>query len=221
MARAPAAGAHPCAEPGHGVHERAVQPVVQHVLQRAAGKGCGGVLAADAGICCSGIHRHRAGGVQVLHHPAAGFALARLDDAALHGQVAGQLPLLPPGADAAKRCGQCARQPRPAHPGRHRTFHGQRAGHEHGPAQRHGHAGVVHRHPLDGFRQHRRAAGRTGGDRAGLHGVGGPCLLRRGQRICPFHRPPADPPELLAGMARGRFPLQPGAAARIQRGRGL
>ena len=208
-------------EPGNRLHGRAAQQVEPGVLRRLAGQESRRVLAADAAVCHLGLHEHCAGGIQVLRHAAAGLALARLDDAALHGYLAGQLPLLPSGVAAPKRLRRRARQPRPAHTRRHCPLHRQRPGHEHGPAQCHGHAGVVHRHFVDGIGQHQLRACGAHGHGAGLYGVGGHCVLRRGQRVCPYHRPQADSPELLARMARGRLSLQPGAPARIQRSRGL
>ena len=96
------------------------------------------------------LRLHRDRGPQVLPDAVAADALARLDDAQLPAR-AGWPTTTFYRLELARYAGQRrpgAGQPRPAHPGRHAALHRLHGDAVDGPAQRGGHAGELHRHPV-------------------------------------------------------------------------
>ena len=144
----------------------------RRVLRRAGKARPAGVLGAAAALHLAGVRLHRHRGLQVLPDPAAGDALARLDDRALPAALAVGPGVLPDGAGALLGQRRHAGQPGPAHPGRPEPVHHLQRLALHGPAQCGGDPGQLRRHSLVPERRFRVHPRRQHLRDRRLHGLG-------------------------------------------------
>ena len=165
------------------------------LLRRAAEQGPGGLLAQMVRFCCIAFGFIVDRGLQVLPDAAAGAALARLDDAQLPAALDGRPA---PSTGWSWRATPAASGRRPDNPDQRiqedlQLFTDYTRDAVDGPAQRGGHAGELHRHPVGPVGRllvHAAAAAAT--TIPGFMVWAGAGLLRRRQRHHALHRPAAD-----------------------------